>query len=473
MRFFPERVPLCIAACCGSIAWAHEAMGQEPPRPDAPDNGEEQAEPAGRAAPPEEARGWEAEPGVAGEDVALFVPRAILTPPRLILQAVFWPIKKGLELTQENYVVEEIIDLLYNDERTAAVLPVALYSSDQGLSLGFKAFHRGLGVHEEEIAVSGRYGGRYEQSWELSFETERAFDAPVYLSATTRYEVEPDLLFAGYGMNGDDDEAGGDGPRDLRTDSRFRQRRGLLLLSGGAIAGGPGAEGRFGGLATYNTRRFSDGDGIDDDPLTSEVYDTSRLPGFEEGVDIAEVLGTVSVDTRDSPGLTGSGFSLHLFGGGAPPQKGFAYGRAGGAAVTYINLYRRTRVLVLRIAHEVAIAEEADIPFTELPRLGGPHRLRGYEQDQFRDKKTSFGTLEYHYPIHAYISGSLFVDAGRAASTYERLVDLEDWRLGVGGGFLIHRDDLLLTTQLAYGDGFHFIITTDPLRAFEDQGERL
>ncbi len=47
-------------------------------------------------------------------------------------------------------------------------------------------------------------------------------------------------------------------------------------------------------------------------------------------------------------------------------------------------------------------------------------------------------------------------------------------RFGGGGGFIFRSEDsLLLTVDMAYGDGFHLHVTTDPLRAFADKDKQL
>jgi outer membrane protein assembly factor BamA len=130
-------------------------------------------------------------------------------------------------------------------------------------------------------------------------------------------------------------------------------------------------------------------------------------------------------------------------------------------------------VLVLRAVLEGVEGEDQDIPFSELPRLGGPHRLRGYPLDRFRDEKSAVGTLEYHYPIHQYVAGSLYLDVGRVEKSYGDFLDSK-WKAGGGGGFIVRsRDNQLFTFDIAYGEGVQFHFTTDPLRAFAKRDTEL
>jgi outer membrane protein assembly factor BamA len=165
---------------------------------------------------------------------------------------------------------------------------------------------------------------------------------------------------------------------------------------------------------------------------------------------------------------------IHGFVSGAPPQSGFNYGRFGVEGVGHIDLYRGDRVLVLRTVHEAIGGKEETIPFTEMARLGGPTHLRGFRSDRFRDNVSLMGTIEYHWPIHEILAGVLFLEAGQVASRYADLVDVREWH-GSGGGGLFFRSkgSRILALELAYGEGLEFVVTTDPLHAFEGRGEKL
>ena len=131
------------------------------------------------------------------------------------------------------------------------------------------------------------------------------------------------------------------------------------------------------------------------------------------------------------------------------------------------------RILIGRIALEGVAGHDADIPFTELPRLGGAGLLRGYLTDQFRDRLAAIGTLEYHYPIHANLSGVLFVETGKVAEDYTALLGSgfrNFWHFGYGTGVLVHTDkSALFRIDVAYGDGFEVYFSTDLLNAFRNR----
>ena len=421
----------------------------------------------------DEARGLEQEPGTDPVEVGLFVPRLVLTPPRLLLKLVFWPVQHGLRAIERHAVIERVEDVLYNDARTAGVLPNFLFISSQGPSVGFSVFHKDLAGHDESLSFDARFGGRYVQAYELGFSGDRVLGSPVWIENAVRFEVEPRLLFQGYGDAPEQAAGTGLDPRAAAIETRFRQTRVLNLLRLGIALGHPGRLVKLGATGILNYRNFNSS--VDEgDPSIEEVYDTARLAGFDEGVRTGEINGNVVIDTRDNPGATGSGVYLDLFGGGVPRSGPYHYGHYGAELTTYWNLYRSTRVLVLRAVHEAVLGDEAEIPFSDLPRLGGPNRLRGYALDRFRDKTTAVASLEYHYPIHEVVAGSLFLDAGHAAAGYRDLMSMTDWRLGGGGGFILRtKSRILFTIDVAYGDGLQLYVTTDPLRAFAGRNEQL
>jgi outer membrane protein assembly factor BamA len=106
-----------------------------------------------------------------------------------------------------------------------------------------------------------------------------------------------------------------------------------------------------------------------------------------------------------------------------------------------------------------------------MPRLGGADRLRGWDEDHFRDNLSLFGSVEYRYPIHQKVLGVVFFDAGTVADSYDELFDdIDDFRAGGGLGLLVgSADSLTLRLEASYGDGFHFFVSSDVARAFDSR----
>lgn len=420
----------------------------------------------------DQARSYSRKPGTEPEDVALATPRALLAVPRYALKLVFWPIREGIELLDRHAVIEEVTDVLYNDERNAAILPTLSIDSNFGPSFGIKAFHEDLAGHDEYASVEARFGGIYNLATQLHFRADHYGGSNMWIENVARFESDPALLFQGIGNH--PETSGGDGldPRERAVATRFSEQRFLSLTRVGYSAGRPSELLQVGGSVIYNVRDFG-AKQKGDEPSIEQVYDTSRLVGFAERVPVIEADLNLIVDLRDVPGATSSGAYFEAFGGRAPNWGRYGFWHHGAELTGYLNLYRHTRVLVLRAMVEGVEGRDAEIPFSELPRLGGPSRLRGYPLDRFRDEKAALGTIEYRYPIHQYVAGALYCDVGRVAKTYSNFFDSR-WRAGFGGGLVVRsREHQLFTFDVAYGEGFQFYLTTDPLRAFAKRDTEL
>jgi hypothetical protein len=477
---------LAMVGSMASPAFAQEPQRSPPPPGDAQEKPKERpadpekppsspASPKDERKPPpaDEARGYEKRPGAEPEDAALFVPRLVLAVPRVVLKIVFFPIELGLEFADEHALVERVQDVLYNDARTAGIVPRLSIDTFFGPTVGVTAFHDDLAGHDEHGSVSFVVGGRYEQAYEIAFRADRYGGSRLWLESLTRYEAEPGLLFQGIGQPPVRGGGSSLDPREAAVETRYRQKRLLSLTRLGYTVGDPGALTQVGMTGIYNAREFGQkkrGSG----PSTEDVYDTSEIVGFDSRVSVFETDLNLVVDTRNVEGATSSGGYFELFGGWVPPLGRYDFFHHGLEATGYVDLYKETRVLVLRGVVEGVEGKTEDIPFSELPRLGGPHRLRGYPLDRFRDEKAAVGTVEYHYPIHQFVAGSLYVDVGRVAESYDEMFEGDGWNTGFGAGFIFRsRNSVLFTFDVAYGEGVQFYFTTDPLRAFADRDTEL
>jgi hypothetical protein len=432
--------------------------------------------------PADQARQAEGGGGVEGEDVALFLPRAAFFIPARVIQLVSLPVRGGLTFLQKHYVLEEIEDLFYNDERTAAIVPSVAVSTFFGLQAGARAFHRDMGGYGERGDARVSFGQFGERITEVSFATTRAGGTGLWVETLAGYEQHPRMRFYGIGDGGDSIESdtvtGVDARSGNAYESFFLERRLRQVTTLGVSFGEPGKlEVRAGGRGRFKSYEFEAGRGIagpDGDRPTTAVYDTSTIPGFDEGAQVVEAEGVLVLDARDRKGATRSGVYAEAFGGGAPGLGDARYARFGAEVTGYIDLYRGDRVLMLRGFFDGVAGQDDEIPFVELPSLGGPRRLRGYPLDRFRDEKAFVATAEYHYPIHQLLAGTLFVDAGEVRGHLDELFTDPKFHFGFGGGLQVRdEDNIFLTLEVAGGDGVQVYVTSDPLRAFADRDDDL
>ncbi len=421
-------------------------------------------------------RGLAEEPGVESEDVALFLPRAILFVPSVVLGVVFWPIQKMLRAIERNYVLEEVEDFFYNDERTAAILPIISIGSGFGLQLGVRAFHENLFGHQERGDIKAAWGLKGEQVYAIGYESERTGGTALWIETKGAFELHPALRFYGIGDEGNRILGGENlAPRRADIESYYEHQRIRGIATLGATFGEPDLELKVGGRGRFKRHDFDISRGFADDELAlEEAYDPDLVPGYVDGATIIEAEGVAVFDARRDRGATNNGFYAEVFAGGALPVRTYEYAHFGGEMTGYIGLWGPDRVLVLRAALEAVEGNPEKIPFVELPYLGGPNRLRGYPLYRFRDEKALFGTIEYHYPIHELIAGSVYVDAGEVAPSFGDLVEEPEIHIGGGGGLIFRdKEKVYFTLDVAAGDGIQVYFTSDPLRAFADRDDEL
>jgi hypothetical protein len=256
--------------------------------------------------PADDARGYDKPPGTEPEDVALFLPRLVLAVPRYALRLVFFPIQLGLEFADEHALVERVEDVLYNDARTAGIVPRLSVDTFFGPTVGATAFHDDLAGHDEHGSMSVVFGGRYEQAYEVAFRADRYGGSRLWLESLTRYEAEPGLLFQGIGQPPVRAGRGPFAPREAAVETRYREQRLLSLARVGYTVGEPGALTQVGMTGIYNVRQLGrkKRGAV---PSTEEVYDASAIVGLESRVSVFETDVNLVGATRHVGGAPSSG----------------------------------------------------------------------------------------------------------------------------------------------------------------------
>jgi outer membrane translocation and assembly module TamA len=97
-------------------------------------------------------------------------------------------------------------------------------------------------------------------------------------------------------------------------------------------------------------------------------------------------------------------------------------------------------VLVLGQRIDTVIGDRSEVPYIDLPALGGPFSLRGYPRARFRDRIAAEATAEYRYGLSPNLTARTFVDVGRTFPAVDELT-LDQLRTGFGGGLLVHTGD--------------------------------
>lgn len=428
-----------------------------------------------------EARGWEVplsqtEP----EDYWLFLPRLALTLPRYVFTGVFYPIIETGAWVEREAIVEHMIDFLYNDARTAAVLPTGTFSLEYGHLLGIRAFHKDLFKNKERIEFEAVYGSPHRQFYRLSFRGDRVGGSPIWIDSHVGFSSLTSLRFSGIGNEGEDVRGRRD-PRDSNVLTRYSKELQKAKLSFG-YGFGPSfltlskrdkeekPTYKIGMSAIFQKQKFHQKRrSKHEDPSIEEVYDSQRLLGFEKDSGLWEIRGDFRFNLLNVEGQPSRGSTLNLFFGGVPGQDSFSYLHYGFENELYFNLYRDNRVLLLKTLLESVEGENDRIPFYAYPVLGGAKRLRGYYLDTFRDKHAATVALEYRYPIHQYVLGELFADVGTVSEKYSELG--RHWHPGFGFGFLFGtQEELQVKLDVSFGEkeSVFFVTLNAPGAIFGD-----
>jgi outer membrane protein assembly factor BamA len=248
---------------------------------------------------------------------------------------------------------------------------------------------------------------------------------PVELALDARFEQKPKDAFYGIGNT-------------MGDDARYRDRYGRVTGSADVRLGGPFHVTASGAYADHDYSTSPS------DAATDEMF--ANLTGFA-GTKYGYGELEVRYDTRrasnayEAPVFTSRGTLLAAYGGAAIAVDAASadYGRYGIDAQQFFRLAEGPRVLSLRAHLEGVTGKLDEVPFTDLPRLGGKQSLRGYPLDRFRDRIAALGSAEYTWDLARMISANLFVDAGRVYRSVDDL-SLDDLRVGYGVGLDLHSE---------------------------------
>ena len=450
----------------------------ETPEPEVPDTGEPRpmtARDVATAPRSHEARGLSTPDPSREESASRVIGRGLLSLPRWGFQLAMQPVRGAVWVYERYQIGPRLMVVFFDDTMTYGVYPAFFFETGFGFNAGVRAVHRDLFGQRESLRARAGWGGEQTQSYALTAGTGQRFGR-VELELSGEIELRDRDRFDGIG---DRDLVGAEDvvfPLDplgegAAVRSRYRQRYSRMWGAADVAVAGPLSARASAGIID---RKLNDDDvETRGDEVISDAYDIALLPGFSEDPtlgygELELVYSTRRPVSRYVPSPWWSaGWHLRGFGGyangiGDDASEFFRYGVD---LQRYVNLFGATRVLVLRLYGE-GLSEDPgpNVPFTELPSLGGRYLLRGYHRSRFRDRYIGMGSAEYQFDVTAATYGYLFVDAGKAIRDIDSDA-LDSPRVGFGGGFQINTDRSFLARILIAGtkDGdFLFSLTFEP-----------
>ncbi len=286
--------------------------------------------------------------------------------------------------------------------KRSGIVPTALVDTDFRANVGVYFYYDRFLVKSNGVRVQASFGGTDWLRLTVGDHLALGKRSSVELRATgTR---RPDFLFHGIG------------PHSLAADRSRYASDGLDGVASFATTLAHGVEARTHlDLSTVQFRSRT----CCGDPSLSSLALRGRFPlpyGFAAGYTAFRAGEQLVYDSRAPTAPHDSGVRLE---GGfdyasdlrTPGASGWL--RYGASARGFVNLAGQERVLslegTLRFADPVG---GRDIPFTELVELGGSGPMSGFHEGRLLGRSAAALTLEYQYPIWAFLGSSLQVSVG-------------------------------------------------------------
>jgi hypothetical protein len=338
-------------------------------------------------------------------DVLLWGPRVALAPAYFVSEYVLRrPIGFALAGAERAGLPGLFYDLFtFGPRRQGGLIPTAYVDFGFRPSVGLYFFYDDVGVAGHDLRLRLATGGR---EW-LSGSVSERLD----LDASGRQRValelsglrRPDYTFFGLGPNSLQSALARYGEDRLNARTFFEARPSDELALRAEVS-----------LSDVGFRRG--GLGGDRRLLDSVAAGAPAPPGFAGGYTLLESALTAAYDgrwskERRSAGVFGRARAAHV--SNVADRTSFA--KLGASAGGFVDLNDRGRVVSLSVAARFADPiGRGNVPFTELPSLGGEEPMRGLYPGRLRGRSTVSAELGYTWPIWIWLNGALRAEVGNA-----------------------------------------------------------
>jgi outer membrane protein assembly factor BamA len=166
------------------------------------------------------------------------------------------------------------------------------------------------------------------------------------------------------------------------------------------------------------------------------IFVSEEVPAFLETIDHRVTGFEVNFDLRDSPGNPRSGIAF-FFNQNFHEEldrDNYSFRRTELEFQGYLPFYHKHRVFALRFKGMSSGAENGqNVPFYDLPMIGGHNSLRGFREHRFQDQRAFIANLEYRFEAFIGLDIALFGDLGQVGSEWDEF-RLSDLKSSYGGG---------------------------------------
>lgn len=365
----------------------------------------------------------------------MWIPRVILFVPWVATELAFIPLRTTAYAWMRFKLGSRLAGLPFNDTGRVALYPVLAVEAGYGVDAGALLIGRDVLGAGERVAGELRVGHRVAERYRIDVDTGDRL-GPVALLGGALYERRRRAAFTGIGSNDLRDADEVMAPIDPTGDEAVRARYGLRTVRahGGLRVPLPaGLEARaLGGWVSHELRESNAlGPGLD-------IYDTGAIAGVGE-LDHHELTFDLTLDVRSSrhtprPAVYADGGLLArttVTRAAGLPAPAADYTRVLAAITGWASVFGGGRVVSARAELETVTGSVAEVPFYDLPVLGGPTRMRGLRRDRFRDRNVAVVGAEYRFLIGDDVALAAFADAGTVAGSVGALAE-DDISVGFG-----------------------------------------
>ena len=341
-----------------------------------------------------------AEAPVTAADIARGVGRVVLYPIYLVVNyGVRWPVGKLVQFFESSKGVRKVVQTLFlgPPTPTLAIFPIAFYDFGFKSSIGVRMlWNNGFATPGSAYSLKLGFGGK--DFWRGDGQFRFALPAQLFVQLDLQAKHRPDQVF--YGVGSRTPEA---------AKSRFQQGRFAVEGSFGfkQLMAFVGTSLQTTGPSTFGT-----------DPSIDQAVDEgliTELPaGYKELLVTNRAGARIHLDSRHHrlPYNSGARFDATVERASAEHHGAWWHVDA-----TLGGALRLDRVgeysLDLRVRLELIEApQDVDVPFLELASVGGSRDLRGFVGGRGRDKSAVAVTLDYQWPLAAWLDATMYVGAG-------------------------------------------------------------
>jgi hypothetical protein len=366
-----------------------------------------------------------AEPPTTAGDVALWVPRILLSPLYLTSEYV---IRRPLGLListaeRDNWAPAIIEFFTFGEEHKAGLVPTAFFEFNFRPSVGLYFFWDDVLFKKNDLRVHGQIGGF---DWLSLGAIDRVRLSKVStMGLEADYSRRPDYVFHGIG------------PRSLE---RNRSRFTMAFVDVGPVydlVPTPGVH--FRAHVGVKTVNLGNGD-FDDDPSLSVESRRGAFPipaDFGVGYTAIYEHAELSLDSRKPRPFSGTGarISGHIdHGTDLRSEPGAAWVRYGGAIGGFWDIGQSGRTLGLVLNTEFEHTIRGTTPFTEDVLLGGTGGFAGFRPGRLVGASAATASLYYEWPIWVWLDGTIHLGVGNVFDAGLRDFEAKLLRLSSGIG---------------------------------------